>query len=58
MVRKLGHNQTRDPYPWDGAETLSNAAAWTCCDMNLPATFLRCPICDRERDVDTDKERE
>jgi len=51
MTKKIGHNYTRDPYPWDGAETLAGSASWTCCDMNLPATYLTCPICEKERDV-------
>ncbi len=51
MAKKIGHNYTRDPYPWDGAETLAGSAAWTCCDMNLPSTFITCPICGKERDV-------
>ena len=51
MAKITGHSYTRDPYPWDGAETLAGAAAWTCCDMNLPSTFITCPMCDKERDV-------
>jgi hypothetical protein len=52
MTKKTGHNHNRDPYPWDGAETLANAASWTCCDMNLSPTYLTCPMCDKERDVE------
>lgn len=57
MVKKAGHDYNRDPYPWDGAETLASAASWTCCDMNLPSTFITCPICDKERDLNADEER-
>ena len=49
MLKKIGHNYTRDPYPWDGAEKLAGAAGWTCCDMNLPSTFYICPICEQDR---------
>jgi len=42
MPQKIGYNAIRDPYPWDGAEVLANAAAWTCCGMNLPATYSLC----------------
>jgi len=51
MTKKAGHNPTRDPYPWDGAETLAGAAAWTCCGMHLPATYCTCPMCEKERDA-------
>lgn len=49
MTKKIGHNYERDPYPWDGAETLSHSASWTCCGMSLPATYYTCPVCDRAR---------
>ncbi|GFE62852.1 hypothetical protein AOG2_34410 [Geobacter sp. AOG2] len=49
MIKKIGHNYTRDPYPWDGAEILSHSASWTCCGMNLPATYFSCPMCEKER---------
>jgi hypothetical protein len=52
MSKKIGHNYTRDPYPWDGAEKLAGSAEWMCCDMNLPSTFCICPICEKERDLD------
>jgi hypothetical protein len=51
MAKKLGHNYSRDPYPWDVNETLASPASWTCCDMNLPSTFIICPICEKEREV-------
>jgi hypothetical protein len=53
MSNKIGHNYSRDPYPWDGAEKLAHSANWTCCDMKLPPTFLICPICEKERDVNS-----
>lgn len=53
MVKKIGHNYERDPYPWDGAERLASAGEWTCCEMKLPSTFYTCPICDKERDLDS-----
>ena len=53
MSHKIGFNAVRDPYPWDGAEVLSNAAAWNCCGMNLPATYSLCPVCEKQRDTDT-----
>lgn len=49
MPHKIGYNAIKDPYPWDGAEVLSNAAAWTCCGMNLPATYSLCPMCEKRR---------
>jgi hypothetical protein len=52
MPHKIGYNATRDPYPWDGAEVLASAAAWTCCGMNLPATYSLCPMCEKKRDQD------
>lgn|GEM_PF-1286679 len=52
MTKKIGHDYSRDPYPWDGAETLAGSASWTCCGMNLPPTYLTCPMCERERDAD------
>jgi hypothetical protein len=57
MATKIGHDYNRDPYPWDGAETLSRSAAWTCCEMNLPATYITCPICGKEREMKADKEQ-
>lgn len=54
MSKKIGHNYERDPYPWDGAEKFASSAEWTCCDMNLPATFYICPICEKERDLNAD----
>jgi hypothetical protein len=54
MSNKIGHNYSRDPYPWDGAEKLAISAKWTCCDMKLPATFHICPICEKERSLDDD----
>jgi hypothetical protein len=51
-LSKIGYNAIRDPYPWDGAEVLANAAAWTCCGMNLPATYSLCPMCEKRRDPD------
>ena len=53
MSKKIGHNYERDPYPWDGAEKLASSEEWTCCDMKLPSTFYICPICGKERDLDT-----
>jgi len=53
MPHKIGFNAIRDPYPWDGAEVLANAAAWSCCGMNLPATYCLCPVCEKRRDTDT-----
>ena len=50
MAKKAGHNYSRDPYPWDETKDPASAASWTCCDMNLPATFYLCPICDKERE--------
>lgn len=58
MAGKIGHNYSRDPYPWDGAETLKRSSDWECCDMKLPSTFHVCPICGKERqlpDETTDK---
>jgi hypothetical protein len=52
MAKKIGHNYSRDPYPWDEAKGQASSASWTCCDMNLPATFYLCPICDKERSAD------
>ncbi len=52
MSKMIGHNTIRDPYPWDGAEVLANAASWRCCGMNLPATYYLCPICDKQRDLE------
>lgn len=49
MAKKIGHNYERDPYPWDTAKKHGNSAEWTCCGMNLPATFHICPICEKER---------
>jgi hypothetical protein len=51
MPKKIGHNHSRDPYPWDEVKTGASSATWTCCDMNLPSTFYLCPICDKERDM-------
>lgn len=50
MAGKCGHNYSRDPYPWDGKETLANSSSWTCCDMNLPSTYIFCPMCEKERE--------
>lgn len=52
MPKKIGHNFSRDPYPWDDAEKLASSAGWTCCDMKLPLTFYVCPMCEKERDLD------
>ena len=52
MTKKIGHNYIRDPYPWDGAETLAGSASWACCGMSLPSTYLTCPMCERERGAD------
>jgi hypothetical protein len=52
MSKKIGHNFSRDPYPWDDAERSVISANWTCCDMNLPVTFFICPMCEKERDLD------
>ena len=52
MSKKIGHNYSRGPYPWDDAGKLSRPAEWRCCDMNLPNTFYICPICERERESD------
>lgn len=54
MTKKIGHSYIRDPYPWDGAETLAGSASWRCCGMNLPATYLTCPMCERERGTPPD----
>jgi hypothetical protein len=51
MSKKIGHNYERDPYPWDDAEKLANPAEWTCCNMTLPATYLICPICEKDRNM-------
>jgi len=51
MAKKIGHNHSRDPYPWDEAKNSASSVAWTCCDMKLPTTFYVCPICDKERDM-------
>lgn len=56
MAKKIGHNYSRDPYPWDGAENLNGATWWECCGMRLPSTFLVCPICDKERTVEGTEE--
>ncbi|MEI6825228.1 MAG: hypothetical protein WCK54_06535 [Desulfuromonadales bacterium] len=53
MVKKIGHDYNRDPYPWDDSEKGASAVHWTCCDMNLPKTFYICPMCERERDITT-----
>jgi len=53
MSKKIGHNYERDPYPWDGAEKFASSSEWTCCDMNLPSAFFICPICEKERDLDS-----
>jgi len=50
MPKKTGHVTMRDPYPWNGAEVLANAAAWSCCGMNLPATYIICPVCEKTRE--------
>jgi hypothetical protein len=52
MSKKIGHNYSRDPYPWDDAEKRASSAQWTCCDMKLPATFFICPICEAERNFE------
>jgi hypothetical protein len=51
MAKKIGHDYSRDPYPWDIAKSRANSASWTCCDMDLPSTYSLCPICDKERDA-------
>jgi hypothetical protein len=51
MAKKIGHDYNRDPYPWDESE--KRAVHWSCCEMNLPKTFYICPICERERELDT-----
>ena len=56
MSKKIGHNYERDPYPWDAAKNRTGSAEWTCCGMSLPATFYICPICEKERPLDTDNE--
>jgi hypothetical protein len=53
MSKKIGHNYERDPYPWDNAKKLAKSSEWTCCGMNLPATFYVCPICEKERSTDS-----
>lgn len=50
MPQRIGFNVSRDPYPWNGAEVLAKTAAWTCCGMNLPATYSLCPMCEKNRD--------
>jgi hypothetical protein len=52
MSKKIGHNYSRDPYPWDDTGKSANSKEWTCCDMKLPVTFFICPMCEKERDVD------
>jgi hypothetical protein len=54
MSKKIGHNYTRDPYPWDGAEKLASSAEWTCCTMPLPSTYFICPICEKDRKLDAE----
>ncbi len=51
MAKKIGHNHSQDPYPWDEAKNSASSTPWTCCDMKLPTTFYLCPICDKERDM-------
>ena len=51
MAKKIGHNHSQDPYPWDEAKNSASSTSWTCCDMKLPATFYLCPICDNKRDM-------
>jgi hypothetical protein len=52
MSKKIGFNPVRDPYPWDNADLVVNSATWSCCGMNLPATYHLCPMCEKERDED------
>jgi hypothetical protein len=54
MAKKIGHNHERDPYPWDSAHKSKNSSEWSCCDMDLPATFYICPICEKEREFVSD----
>lgn len=50
MSKKIGHDSNRDPYPWDSARKGAGSGGWTCCGMNLPETYVICPICEKERD--------
>ena len=52
MSKKIGHNYSRDPYPWDEANMPAKSTEWSCCDMKLPATFFICPMCEKERELD------
>jgi hypothetical protein len=52
MSQKIGHNYSRDPYPWDDSERSAISTNWTCCAMILPKTFFICPMCEKERDLD------
>jgi hypothetical protein len=52
MSKKIGHNYSRDPYPWDEANMPAKSTEWNCCDMKLPATFFICPMCGKERELD------
>jgi hypothetical protein len=54
MSKKIGHNFSRDPYPWDDSEKPTISVNWTCCDMKLPVTFYICPMCGKERDLGID----
>jgi hypothetical protein len=55
VAKIIGQHYTRDPYPWDASEKTAGSENWICCDMNLPTTFYICPICERERDLDSEK---
>lgn len=56
MAKKIGHNYERDPYPWDSPKVNKRSAEWRCCEMNLPATFYICPICEVERELTNPEE--
>jgi hypothetical protein len=52
MSKKIGHDYSRDPYPWDETKKHASSAKWTCCNMNLPSTYYTCPICETDRKLD------
>ena len=54
MSKKIGHNYSRDPYPWDDSEKPANSGEWTCCGMKLSRSFYVCPICEKERDQESE----
>jgi hypothetical protein len=50
MTKKIGHDYSRDPYPWDKSQKLAKSAKWECCNLSVPDSYLICPICEKERE--------